>query len=75
MTGTIVEYWSIGNDEVVIYTESRDCLNLLKQDFRISGFYFSGSRVIGWHFIVPQRIMKLLQKRFKNARIEASRLD
>jgi len=70
-----VEYWSIGNNETVIYTDSIDCLNMLKQDFRITGFYFSGSHVIGWHFTVPQRIMMLLLRRFKKAGIEASRLD
>jgi hypothetical protein len=71
----IVEYWSIGNNEIVIYTESKDCLNMLKQDFRITGYYFSGSHVVGWHLTVPQRIINLLLKWLENAGIEATRLD
>jgi len=58
------EKWSAGGNQCYIYTEELEIARKLRKEFPDPIVYFRGNFPFGWQFILPERVLQLLQNMF-----------
>lgn len=67
------EYWDAGGALLHLFTKDREVSMTLRKDFKIFTAYWRHNVQVGWQFLVPLRILGILEKKFPTTRVSIKR--